>query len=198
MNVLAHLTLAGPDPALRAGGFLGDFVKGPVAAPWNGDLAAGIKLHRYIDARSNENPDLRASANALEGFPRRFAPPFIDLLADFFLAREFPAWHGEALATFSTTALHDLGRYRAQFPESARRFLDRIDEIRLLEAYAEETTMTRVAGRLLERLGLSMDLRDAFRSALGDPQGTHRETFERYYPTLMTQAERWRTERHYA
>lgn len=30
MNFLAHALLSGPDPALRVGGLMGDFIKGPL------------------------------------------------------------------------------------------------------------------------------------------------------------------------
>ena len=39
MNFLAHAFLAGDDPALRVGGLIGDFVKGPLPAGLAPDLA---------------------------------------------------------------------------------------------------------------------------------------------------------------
>ena len=42
MNTLAHLVLAGPDPDLRLGAFLGDFLPGPLPGPHAPGLAQGL------------------------------------------------------------------------------------------------------------------------------------------------------------
>ncbi len=43
MNFLAHALLSGPDPALRVGGLIGDFVKGPLPGALE-ELRGGYEL----------------------------------------------------------------------------------------------------------------------------------------------------------
>ena len=67
MNFLAHCLIGArareDDAGLIAGGFLGDFIKGPVPASMPPALQAGVRLHRRIDAYSNQQPDLLRSAH---------------------------------------------------------------------------------------------------------------------------------------
>ncbi|MEM8767504.1 MAG: hypothetical protein AAGE43_08685 [Pseudomonadota bacterium] len=77
MNFLAHCLIgheaaAGTDRAspLLAGGFLGDFIKGRVPEAMPGDLALGVRLHRRVDAFSNQQPAIRRSCAASAHPPR--------------------------------------------------------------------------------------------------------------------------------
>ena len=88
MNFLAHAVLAGNRADVIAGSAAGDFVKGVLYDnQYPKDFLFGIRLHRRIDAFSNQEPNLRISANRLPASLRRIGPPCIDMLADHFLAR---------------------------------------------------------------------------------------------------------------
>jgi len=56
MNFLAHAFLAGDDPALRVGGVVGDWIKGPLPGILSPDLARGVALHRAIDSFAETHP----------------------------------------------------------------------------------------------------------------------------------------------
>lgn len=101
MNYLAHAVLAGPDPLLRLGGLMGDFVKGPLppgtagiagAAPLPERLILGLRLHRAIDAYAETHPAFRASRARVSAERRRVAGIMVDLFYDHFLARDWAAW----------------------------------------------------------------------------------------------------------
>lgn len=104
MNYLAHAVLAGPDPLLRLGGLMGDFVKGPLppgptgmagmaeAAPLPERLVLGLRLHRAIDAYAETHPAFRASRARVSAERRRVAGIMVDLFYDHFLARDWAAW----------------------------------------------------------------------------------------------------------
>lgn len=192
MNYLAHLTLAatgGEDPALAAGALLGDFVKGPLAGAYPDELERGMRLHRFLDACSNRDPAMRRSARRVP-MPARFAPPFVDVIADHILAREFEHWHGESLERFAARQLDHLERWRHHFPPPAAAFLDRLIAHDVLLAYRDGSTIARIAGRLGERLALpgaaervSMLIATEFDALAAD--------FAEYYPALTGEARRW-------
>lgn len=95
MNYLAHAVLAGPDPLLRLGGLMGDFVKGPLRpAPAHlpERLTQGLRLHRAIDAYAETHPAFRASRARVSPERRRVAGIMVDLFYDHFLARGWAAW----------------------------------------------------------------------------------------------------------
>ncbi len=95
MNYLAHAVLAGPDPLLRLGGLMGDFVKGPLSpAPAHlpERLTQGLRLHRAIDAYAETHPAFCTSRARVSAPRRRVAGIMVDMFYDHFLARGWAAW----------------------------------------------------------------------------------------------------------
>ncbi|NJN51261.1 MAG: DUF479 domain-containing protein [Gammaproteobacteria bacterium] len=190
MNFLAHCALARAHDDLIVGGFLGDFVKGPVPAQLPGLIGAGIQLHRRIDAFSNTQPDLRVSIERLPAQQRRLAPPFVDLLADHFLARKFEHHHGESLETFTHRVHAVLDERRDQLNGRATRFLAFMQDAQLFLQYqsldAVEGAFLRIAMRLKRPQAVApmMDAVAAQYDALA-------ADFERYYPSLAAHADDW-------
>ncbi|THF66981.1 DUF479 domain-containing protein [Pseudothauera nasutitermitis] len=89
MNYLAHAYLAGPLPADRVGGVAGDFVKGrlvPLPEGIGPLLAAGVMLHRRIDAYADTHPAFQRSRARISAPRRRVAGIMVDLFYDHFLA----------------------------------------------------------------------------------------------------------------
>lgn len=101
MNFLAHAFLAGPDPADRLGGMLGDFVKGPLPAGLPLPIAAGVELHRRIDSFANTHPAFTSSRARVSPQRRRYAGIMIDLFYDHFLALHWENYSSEPLEDFS-------------------------------------------------------------------------------------------------
>lgn len=92
MNYLAHAFLAGPSPADRVGGVVGDFVKGrldPLSPGLDPALAAGVMLHRRIDSFADTHPAFRRSRERTSNARRRVSGIMVDLFYDHFLARHW-------------------------------------------------------------------------------------------------------------
>ncbi|HET7775024.1 MAG TPA: ACP phosphodiesterase [Azospira sp.] len=99
MNFLAHAYLGGASAADRLGGFLGDFVKGPLAAMPHGlpaEILAGVDLHRRLDSFAETHPAFCRSKARVSPERRRVAGIMVDLFYDHFLARDWPAWVEQA------------------------------------------------------------------------------------------------------
>ncbi|MBT5331438.1 MAG: hypothetical protein HOL48_06645 [Porticoccaceae bacterium] len=73
MNFLGHLALAWPNENLMIGGFLGDFVKGPLKGEYPVEIEQGIALHRRIDARSDSHPAMQNLKRSLPKNWTRYA-----------------------------------------------------------------------------------------------------------------------------
>lgn len=196
MNFLAHCLLAGersgfPEPALVAGGVLGDFVKGRPDESLPDALRAGVLLHRHIDARSNANAAVRRSIARFEPPHRRLAPVYVDLIADHLLAREFREHHEWELTVFTRECYEALTLYGDFFPEHSNRFLSYATDTDLFARYEHEevleelfTSINRRLKRPLDQSGLSEHVR-ALMPAL-------RDDFHVYMPQLSRDAEDWR------
>jgi acyl carrier protein phosphodiesterase len=73
VNFLGHLALAWPNENLMIGGFLGDFVKGPLKGEYPVEIEQGIALHRRIDARSDCHPAMQNLKRSLPKNWTRYA-----------------------------------------------------------------------------------------------------------------------------
>lgn len=101
MNYLAHLVLAGEDPADRLGGLAGDFVKGVLPGRLPADLAAGVGLHRAIDCYAEGHPAFRRSRDRVSPLRRRYAGVMVDMFYDHFLAVHWSRYRDEPLRTYT-------------------------------------------------------------------------------------------------
>jgi acyl carrier protein phosphodiesterase len=191
MNHLAHLLLSGPDAALRAGGFLGDFVRGPLRGERPARIETGIALHRFVDATVDAHPAVHAQLATFPAPWRRWAPVALDVLFDHYLAEDFEAHAGEALAPFAAAAYADVDAHRAHLPPPARRTLDGMREIDLLVRYRERDAVARALGRIAERRPRAAPLA-TIDPLLRERDAALREAFAVVLPALAGAARRWR------
>ena len=190
MNFLAHCALAGSNREHLVGGFLGDFVKGPVPEDLPSGIQTGVRLHRRLDAFSAEQADIRRSVERLPDHLRRVAPVFVDLLADHFLAIHFQRMHGEPLQVFEQHAYHTLGDFRAQFPPRAKRFFDYLQSRAVFSRYTDVESVGGAFERVGERLGMPGIANEAM-SALSSDYRVFEDDFLRYYPALQDHSRQW-------
>jgi acyl carrier protein phosphodiesterase len=195
VNFLAHCLI--PDracdsahPDLIAGGFLGDFVKGRVRDDLPEPLQLGIRLHRRIDAYSNQHAGVRQSCRRFPEPLRRFAPVFVDVIADHLLARHWTRFHPLPLETFTAQAYGAIRPHVDRLPDRGRRFFDYMTDHDLLARYRETAAMHRALTALTRRLriehldGALLATVDAELAALdGD--------FLDYLPDLIHHAAGW-------
>ena len=178
MNFLAHLWLAGPDEGARLGAVAGDFVKGALPGDLPPDIAAGVALHRAIDAFADAHPAFQASRARVGGAHRRFAGVMVDMFYDHFLAAQWARWHpDEPLAGFAARQYALLAAHRHRLPARALPVLARMAEHDWLTAYREVDTIVfaldRIAGRLTRPepfLGCGEALRTDYAGFAADAQ----------------------------
>ncbi|SHF72856.1 Acyl carrier protein phosphodiesterase [Modicisalibacter ilicicola DSM 19980] len=89
MNFLAHACLArGGSDAFLYGNLIADGVKGSDLGDWPGDVAAGIRHHRRVDAVVDSHPIVLAARARAPCPGRRYAGIALDLVWDHFVARD--------------------------------------------------------------------------------------------------------------
>lgn len=195
MNFLAHCLI--PDraaskahPDLIAGGFLGDFLKGPVPESLPDELQTGVRLHRRIDAYSNLHPVIRDSCRRFPEPLRRLAPVFVDVIADHLLARHWERFHPSPLESFTARAYQAIDTRRDELPEDGRRFLRYMSDHDLLAGYRDPVTMhqaLRSVTRRLRRSHLDGELAAAVDAELAGLEAD----FLTYFPDLIDHAAGW-------
>ncbi|MGC1548689.1 MAG: ACP phosphodiesterase [Rhodanobacter sp.] len=190
MNYLAHSLLAGDDEWLRLGGLLGDFVHGQPDPALPPRLIAGIRLHRAIDVYTDSHPEVQAARELLLPPYRRYAGILLDMWFDHLLARDFPRWSTQPLATYSIEMRDLLHRHDALLPPELQRFRDYMDVNDLPAGYADAA----VLGRALQGIGQRLRRANPLDSALPLLQALDRPLqrhFEVLLPDLQRFAGRW-------
>lgn len=163
MNYLAHALLAGPRPASRLGGMLGDFVKGPlnsltVTAPLPPEVVAGIALHRRIDSYADQHAAFRLSRARVSALRRRFSGVMVDMFYDHFLARHWSSFCNQPLEAFTAETYALLSSNESLLPLRLARALPRMRADDWLASY-----------RSVEAIGEALDRMAVYRLRRENP-----------------------------
>jgi len=185
VNFLAHFHLAWPDEGMIAGGLEGDFFKGPLPGKLPHSLERGVKLHRAIDAYT-DNHELVATLRWHFPAPlRRYAGILIDLSFDHFLTRHWCKYSEIGLKDFNQQICTILNQQDAQLSEGSRRMLNRIQEYDILNLYHDWDTVTATAMRVGERFKRGNPLLEV-ETQLSPIKRELEQTFLEFYPQLLT------------
>ena len=196
MNFLAHCLIAtraapqADDAAMVAGGFLGDFIKGPLPEEMPLALALGVRLHRRIDAYSNQHPGIRTSSRRFPAELRRIAPILVDVLCDHLLSSRWEEFHTASLPGFTTHIYDVVASHHEWLTDSGHRFLTYARERDLLASYADWEVVLGALRSITRRLGrneLNPLLERAVPALLADLEAD----FACYFPDIIDHARFW-------
>lgn len=151
MNFLAHFHLAWPEEQLVAGGLEGDYYKGRLAPDLVPGVAAGIRLHRAIDAYTDDHPVLRDLRREFPADLRRYAGILIDLSFDHYLSRYWEHFSELPLHQFNAEVYAILERQGRLLSHPARRMAGRLRDYDVLGHYARWESVPASAARVGER-----------------------------------------------
>ncbi|HSB98034.1 MAG TPA: ACP phosphodiesterase, partial [Spongiibacteraceae bacterium] len=126
MNYLAHFHLARASDAWIIGALLGEYVKGPLTGAWPPEWEQGIRLHRQIDAFSDQHATRLQFARLLPTEYRRYAGIVLDVYCDYLLSLHWQSFHDEALADFAERVYALLVQHMARLPPPAERMAQRL------------------------------------------------------------------------
>ena len=148
MNFLAHGLLAGDASADRAGGLMGDFIKGLLPGKLPADLAAGVELHRAIDSFADRHPAFMASRARISPMRRRVGGILVDLFYDHLLARDWATFSPSPLEEYTRALYGSLAPYHASLPEEARAIADRMRTQDWLSSYRDVAAVGQAIDRM--------------------------------------------------
>ena len=183
MNYLAHVLLSGQDPSWQLGGFLGDFIKGPLpdllqidssqtvpdhlidaqGEPWATPILHGVKLHRRIDVFTDADTDYRRCLALLGPECRRFGGIALDVFVDHVLSRHWDRFHTQSLDVFSDNFYCLCETHRASLPVNAGRFMQSVAEHHLFAGYGRWEVFEQVLIRIDQRIRFESNVAEAGR-----------------------------------
>lgn len=195
MNFLAHGLLAGEASADRAGGLMGDFIKGLLPGDLPADLAEGVALHRAIDSFAERHPAFVASRARISPLRRRFGGILIDLFYDHLLAREWARFSPHPLSSFSRELYSAVEAHWAFLPEGARTVAERMRTQDWLSAYRDIDAVGRAIDRMaIYRMRRSNPLGGGIEEFLRSPEDFLTD-FEQFLTDALVFASQWRAGR---
>lgn len=195
MNFLAHCLIGAraaesARPELIVGGFFGDFIKGPLPAELPSELALGVRLHRRIDAYSNEHPGIRTSCARFPQPLRRMAPIFVDIIADHCLARQWAEFSAEPISAFTQRTYVQISGHLHWLSAGGQRFFHYMSREDLLASYQHPEVMHRGLRSITRRLDRE-HLNPALRRTAVEQMQQLEADFLGYFPDLLTHAREW-------
>lgn len=191
MNFLAHFHLAWPDEGLVAGGLEGDYYKGPLRGDLPDHLERGVKLHRAIDAYTDQHPVVIGLRNEFPADLRRYAGILIDLCFDHYLSRHWQRFSDTPLEEFTTGVYSVLARHEHALSDAARSMMARMVEHDILGLYRQWETVPRSAARIGQRFQRRNPLTDVDRG-LDPVRNALEQAFLVFYPDLQTFSNNWK------
>lgn len=188
MNFLAHFHLAWPDEGLVLGGLEGDYYKGPLRGDLPLDIERGVRLHRAIDAYTDDHPVVRQLRRDFPPELRRFAGILIDLCFDHFLSLHWSRYAQLELPRFNAEVYRSLQRRGELLSPNSQHMLARMVEHDILGIYHRWETVPASAERIGQRFRRHNPFTDvdaplsAFRPQL-------ESAFLDFYPDLISFSE---------
>ncbi|GAA3961785.1 acyl carrier protein phosphodiesterase [Hymenobacter antarcticus] len=189
MNFLAHLLLSGPPTAaaysdVLLGNFIADSVPGRQLENYAPAVQTGIRLHRTIDAYTDQHPIIRRGTLRLRtaGYGK-YAGVISDMFLDHFLARNFSEFSPENLLAFTQRVYALLTARQAEMPPRVQHFLPHLTQHNWLLGYAETEGIGRALGGLSRRATPGSGMETAGRE-LELNYGEYEADFRVFFPQL--------------
>jgi acyl carrier protein phosphodiesterase len=154
MNFLAHLYLSGESDEIKLGNFIGDYVKGNKHQHYPDQVAFGIRLHRSIDAFTDNHPDVKACMQLLKPGYGRFSGVVVDIFFDHFLAINWQEYSPYTLRAFAKQSHSIFLTNFLMLPMKVKQFLPFLIQHKRLESYAQRESLYHVLEIMSKRTSL--------------------------------------------
>jgi acyl carrier protein phosphodiesterase len=184
MNFLAHFHLAWPDEDLVAGGLEGDYFKGPLNGQLHAGLERGVRLHRAIDAYTDNHPVMVQLRRDLPQHLRRYVGILVDLSFDHYLSLHWSSFSDIPLNDFSTQVYRILQDQGDSLSTDARLMRARMIEYDILNLYLQWETVPATAERIGRRFKRSNPFEQVDRD-LTPAKAQLEQAFLAFYPDLL-------------
>lgn len=136
MNYLAHIYLSGNNDKLIIGNFIADFIPGNQYKHLPLGIQKGILLHRQIDSFTDKHPIVRKSKRRLHERYGHYDGIIIDILYDFFLAKNWDNYSDKSLLEEESDFFKLMNKNLNLLPEKVQNILPYIEKEKWLSNYA--------------------------------------------------------------
>ena len=185
MNHLAHLYLSSDKEEEMVGQFIADAVKGNDFNLYSPDIRQGILLHRWVDSFTDTHDlvkELRAEYRPKLGL---YSGVLIDLVFDYFLAKDFQIHSGIELEEFQQFTFSVLIKHEDHFPEKMKKYFFHMKDKEFMMKYAQTVEMADIVRQMGKRIP-----RGELLIAAGDFFEDYVEMASAYFPAFFEELKR--------
>lgn len=173
MNYLAHAFLSFGKPEIITGNLIADFVKGKKQYSFDRGIQQGIRLHRAIDAFTDDHDVTRQAKRFFVPACGRYSGAFLDVVYDHFLATDAMYFDQVSLDDFSTLVYQVIDSSLDVLPERFRVTFHYMKKQNWLAGYAEKKNIFNAFRGIYHRAEYLNESDDAYLA------------FEKYYDELQ-------------
>ncbi len=185
MNHLAHLYLSSDNEEEMVGQFIADAVKGNDFNAYTPNIRKGILLHRWVDSFTDTHElvkELRAEYRPKLGL---YSGVLIDLVFDYFLAKDFQLHSGRELSEFQQFTFSVLNKHEEKFPERMKNYFFHMKDKEFMMKYAHPVGMAVI----VRQMGMRSARGEALVQA-GDYFLDYVEAASKYFPSFFQDLQR--------
>lgn len=190
LNILAHLYLSGEEAELMIGNFIADHIRGKQQNTYNQGIQNGIKLHRFIDSFTDQNPVVLNSRKILYREIGKYAPVVSDVLFDHFLAKLWSDFHHETLEFFADTKYIFLQNHQHLMPDKTKNMLPFLIKYNWLVAYRSFEGLQQVFNGMNRRASFTSNM-DQSVIILEKYYADFEASFKSFFPELVYESNKY-------
>jgi acyl carrier protein phosphodiesterase len=195
MNYLAHAYCSFKNPEWMVGNMISDFIKGRKQYDYPAAIQEGIRLHRLIDAFTDDHAATKRAKEIFRPHYRLYAGAFVDVVYDYFLANDADCFStDDALMEFSQYTYQVLQEYYDILPDNYQQMYQRMKMQNWLYHYKQHWGMEKSFGGVVYRSKYLSDSQTAFELFLRNKEELQ-ICYDSFAPDLRKMLEAWRNER---
>ena len=184
MNFLAHLFLSCERESLMVGNFLADFIRNRDVLLFPGPVIEGIYLHRKIDSYTDNHPVVRQGVRRFYPYHRKYASVVIDVLYDYFLAKNWHLYTDQPLPEFAAQVYEGLLRHIEIMPQSLQQQLQLMIKDDWLMNYTHYEGLEYTFQRLQKRVSKPEQIKGVIGSLQKHEEEIDKE-FQLFFPEVI-------------
>jgi acyl carrier protein phosphodiesterase len=194
MNYLAHAYFSFQQPAWQVGNLISDFVKGRKQYDYPPDIQKGIRLHRMIDAFTDNHEATKQAKEVFRPHYRLYAGAFVDVVYDYFLANDARHFASPAaLYAFSQNTYDTLLHYYDVLPPHFQQMYFRMREQNWLYHYHQKWGIEKSFGGVVYRSRYLEESETAYQLFENNLQLLD-ACYQQFLPALISHLHGWHAE----
>lgn len=187
MNYLAHAYLSFNNEDLLVGNMISDFIKGKKQYDYPPGIQKGIKLHRAIDAFTDNHPATKEARVFFKSSVGMYSGAFVDVMYDHFLANDESEFTNASLEIFAGETYNTLTKFYLLLPARFQMMLPHMKAHNWLYNYKSRWGIEQSFGGVVHRAKYLESSREAF-AAFEKHYISLQKCYSEFFPSLKQYA----------